>query len=78
MTLRLLTKFLLALSFVGAMAASLPSAAGAQQQTNQGAAPTITSGQPAPTTQAQNPKPKKGSKKSGGASSGKTGSSAPQ
>jgi hypothetical protein len=78
MTLRLFTKSLLALSFVGAMAASFPNIGRAQQQTDQGAAPAATSGQATPTTQAQKPKSKKSSKKSGNASSGKTGSSAPQ
>jgi hypothetical protein len=73
-----LTKSLLALSFVGAMAVSFPSAGSAQQQTNQGGATTSGQPTPTPTTQAQTPKPKKGSKKSGSAQSGKTGSSAPQ
>jgi hypothetical protein len=72
-----LTKSLLALSFAGAMAVSFPSPGTAQQQPDQGAAPT--SGPATPTTQAQSPKPKKkSSKKSGGSTqSGKTGSSAP-
>jgi hypothetical protein len=77
MTIRLITTSLFALGFAGAMAVGFPSTSSAQQQTIQGGA--ATSGQPNPsTTQAQNPKPKKGSKKGGTASSGKKGSSAPQ
>ena len=75
MTLR---KPLLALTLVGVVAMSFPSAGIAQQQTDKGTAPAATSGQASPSPEAQKSKSKKNSKKSGTASSGKTGSSSSQ